>query len=265
MCAWWMYKCNSLNRPHQPAYGDWRELFEDRTPKSWGRTEWVPDLARLSPGDGVLCYQTNRNQLVGVARVVHLRNVDGTQELWLEPGEALGVKVRPLKQADRAIAAIPALEQGPVRTIYEITDADANRLLRAARAVMQRDVGVFPEGGLRTTSGAVRNRKLRDAAKEFWGCRCYCCDFDFEEFYGPTARGVAVVHHLETFEGARGVVRGTTVHDVRVVCDNCHRVLHLTRPPLSVDALRERVSTGLLGTRRHGASGANVRRVGRMG
>lgn len=259
MCAWWMYKNNSLNRSHQAAWGDWRELFDRGKADSWGRVEWTPDLARLQPGDGVLAYQTNRNELVGVAEVVGLRRSKHTESLWLKPIEPLGVKLLPLKRSDPAIAAIPALKQGPVRTIYEMTVSDAERLLEAARAVVRERVTTFREGTPRTTQGVVRSRALRDEAKRFWGCRCFCCDFDFEQFYGAIAHDVAVVHHLETFDKTRDGARRTSVLDVRVVCDNCHRVLHLSKPPMGVGDLRKRVAL------RRGKSAAGERsRRGRM-
>ena len=44
--AWWVYKCNSRNREYQNAYGDWDEFFDDPE-EHWGKSEWVPELARL--------------------------------------------------------------------------------------------------------------------------------------------------------------------------------------------------------------------------
>ena len=253
MCAWWMYKCNSRAREYQAAYGDWRDLFGDTGQQDWGKTDWVADFRRLRPGDRVFAYQTDRNELAGVAEVVGLgpdADGDGDEALWLRPLEALGVKVRPLKKADAAVAAIPALEQGPVRTIYAMTAAEARLLLTAAREAVERPERQFLEGERRAAHAAVRSAALRAAAKRYWGCRCYCCGFDFEEFYGPIGRGVAVVHHLHPFEAGDGA-RAASVQDVRVVCDNCHRVLHLRTPPLDVDALREQ-----LGRPRGGAAQA---------
>jgi len=48
--AWWVYKCNSRNREYQNAYGDWDEFFDDPE-EHWGKSEWVPELARLKMGD----------------------------------------------------------------------------------------------------------------------------------------------------------------------------------------------------------------------
>lgn len=98
----------------------------------------------------------------------------------------------------------------------------------------------FLEGEKRATKTTVRNAKLRDAAKKHWGLKCCCCGFDFAEFYGSFAAGSAIVHHLELF--TNGQRRQSTVDDVRVVCPNCHYVIHLTDPPMDVDHLKRLIS-----------------------
>jgi mRNA-degrading endonuclease RelE of RelBE toxin-antitoxin system len=80
----WVYKCNSRNREYQRAFGDWREFFEENEPdQHWGKSEWVPDLARLKQGDLVIAYQTDRNEIVGLAKVRQSTRQDGC--LYLRP------------------------------------------------------------------------------------------------------------------------------------------------------------------------------------
>lgn len=128
----WIYKCNSLQRPYQVTYGDWSDFFVGARERAWGTTEDVPAVSDAKRGDIILAYQTNRNELVGLARVAALRPRDNHLDLILKPIRKIGVKVRPLKKSDRKIAAIPALQPGPIRTLYEITASDARHLLRAA-------------------------------------------------------------------------------------------------------------------------------------
>jgi hypothetical protein len=90
-------------------------------------------LTQLSPGDRIIAYQSNRNELVGVAEVRRLRPSGGFQDLILRPIEKIGARVRPLKKANTRIAAIPALQPGRVQTVYEIEESDAELLLQAAR------------------------------------------------------------------------------------------------------------------------------------
>jgi len=114
--AFWIYKCNSRNRPHQVTYGDWDRFFRQSGNREWGSTEWVPELAKAQGGDVVLAYQTDRNELVGVAEVVGLRRRGSHKHLMLRPVEELRVKLRPLKKQSTAIARIPALQPGPIHT-----------------------------------------------------------------------------------------------------------------------------------------------------
>ncbi len=132
MPAWWIYKCNSQCREYQSLYGDWRDYFEGDHNEEWGNSDAVPALEQLHKGDMIIAYQTDRNELVGLARVYQTCAKD--RYLYLRVVERLlsPVKVRPLKKADREIEAIPALQGGPIKTIYPISYAHAMRLLRAA-------------------------------------------------------------------------------------------------------------------------------------
>jgi hypothetical protein len=56
----------------------------------------------------VIAYQTERNELVGLTKVDRFRRRGAHLDLYLEPLEEIGVKVRPLKKADSRIAGIPA-------------------------------------------------------------------------------------------------------------------------------------------------------------
>lgn len=131
--AWWIYKCNNRRHPHQVSWGDWAEFFAWEATSEWGSTEWVPSLAKLSPGDMVIAYQTDRNELVGVTKVDGFHKRGKYLDLYLEPIEEIGVKVRPLKRANPSIASISALMPGPIKTVYPITASDAHTFLRAAR------------------------------------------------------------------------------------------------------------------------------------
>ena len=100
----------------------------------------------------------------------------------------------------------------------------------------------FLEGETRAARTTVRNPRLREAAKKKWGLRCYCCGFDYEVFYGAVAKDLAIVHHLKVFQHSNGKPRRATVNDVRVVCANCHHVIHVEKEPIALDDLKERIS-----------------------
>ena len=132
---YWIYKCNSRQHPNQVAFGDWNDFFQLGRASEWGSTEWVQELRKAQPGDTIIAYQTNRNELVGLAKVKALRPRGKFLELILSPIRKIGAKVRPLKLNPK-IAAIPALQPGPVQTLYKITAQDAKLLLRTADKVV---------------------------------------------------------------------------------------------------------------------------------
>lgn len=248
--SWWVYKCNGKNREYQVSYGDWDWFFDRGRVGYWGTTESLPSLEKLTPGDMIIAYQTDRNELVGTCRMAGFKK-DGLYKIVrLEPLERIGVRVRPLKEVDPAVAAIPAFQGGPIKTLYSISGQDARRLLDAAGASTEVEFKddameeTFLEGEKRAVATTARNPKLREAAKQHWGLKCYCCGFDFEQFYGNFAKGLAIVHHLQLFVGMNGTQRGATVEDVRVVCANCHYVIHVQDPPIGVDKLKRLISKG---------------------
>ena len=68
---------------------------------------------------------------MGLARVMVLRRRGRYRDLILKPLKRIGVKIRPLKELDAKVRSIPAFKPGPIRTLYPIKSADAQRLLRA--------------------------------------------------------------------------------------------------------------------------------------
>jgi len=138
MPAFWIYKCNGKDRDYQRTYGDWAEVFESTEAQWWGTTKVVPELANASVGDTILAYQTDRNELVGVARVVAWKHQGQYKRLVLKPTRTIGVRVRPLKKVNARVARIPALQPGPIRTLYPISGADARALLKAAGVQLAR-------------------------------------------------------------------------------------------------------------------------------
>lgn len=95
-----------------------------------------------------------------------------------------------------------------------------------------------------TIKQPYRDRKLTQQAKAKYGTTCCVCGFDFESVYGKLGAGYIQVHHLR--QVAAGEKRNT-VDDVRVVCANCHVMLHHRRnDPVSTKALRRvvKMNTG---------------------
>jgi predicted HNH restriction endonuclease len=146
-------------------------------------------------------------------------------------------------QSDRLDPAVTLALQ--VRSHRFLSDESADlltKMLGEEVASVERECR-FLEGERRAaqTARSVRNAALRVAAKRRWGTRCYCCGFSFEEFYGPVGEDFAIVHHLDPLGNSDGRARETSVEDVRIVCANCHFILHRENPPLGIDELRRRI------------------------
>ncbi len=151
--AYWLYKCNRKKTSYATDTGDWNRVFEPPWETvGWGSIKRHPDLAEVERGDLLLCQQSDvpKKLLVGVARVLGKR--DG--RLLIKPIEEIGALIRPLKDADRNVATISALQGGEIKTVYPIRPVDAQRLLRGARAQLRDGGGAalsYPPLGLRPT------------------------------------------------------------------------------------------------------------------
>lgn len=169
--TFWVYKCNSELKPYMRTYGDWAEFFAGRSARSWGTTKEVPQLEAAKVGDTILAYQTDRNELVGIARVVNWKPEGQWKRLILRPVATIGVRVRRLKRLNPRVARIPALQPGPIRTLYRIDPVDAKALLDAAGARLKLDAA-DPARPSQSASGAgfgnaEQNRRVERAALRF--------------------------------------------------------------------------------------------------
>jgi 5-methylcytosine-specific restriction enzyme A len=100
------------------------------------------------------------------------------------------------------------------------------------------------EGAILTRTHRKRERseKLRKAKKkavlEATGrLACEACDLDFGERYGSRAEGFIECHHVVPLHSLKPGKR-TRLTDLALLCSNCHRVLHLRKPWLTVEELK---------------------------
>lgn len=95
----------------------------------------------------------------------------------------------------------------------------------------------FAEGA--TTSVVInayeRNPAARRACLDHWGYRCDVCDVLLAEMYGAIADGFIHVHHLRPIAEIGREYMVDPVADLRPVCPNCHAIIHLRKPQLSID------------------------------
>lgn len=88
-----------------------------------------------------------------------------------------------------------------------------------------------------------RNTKIVKMAKELFKIKhngrvfCEICGFDFHERYGELGEGFIEAHHIKPIAQMKpGDV--TRVEDFKMVCSNCHSMLHKGKDGISHEDLK---------------------------
>lgn len=69
---------------------------------------------------------------------------------------------------------------------------------------------------------------------------CEVCGFDFEKIYGVRGKGFIECHHIKPISEIEDAQK-TTLDDLALVCSNCHRMIHKSRPWLSISELKNQI------------------------
>ena len=95
------------------------------------------------------------------------------------------------------------------------------------------------EGAVRVVSvnAYERNAKARQACVDHYGFDCVVCGFNFAKVYGRIGEGFVHVHHLKDLATVGGEYVVDPVQDLRPVCPNCHAMLHVEKPAMSIAKL----------------------------
>ena len=100
-----------------------------------------------------------------------------------------------------------------------------------------------PEGRLLTRVHRARERnraivslKKKQALKKNGTLSCEACGFDFAAVYGGRGNGFIECHHTRPVADMQPGAK-TKLTDLVLLCANCHRMVHTTRPWLSFNEL----------------------------
>jgi 5-methylcytosine-specific restriction enzyme A len=138
---------------------------------------------------------------------------------WSRPAY-LHQTAQAIRLAMAAVTPTEASEREP-----EIVDATEGTLLTRAHRSRERNTAL------------VRRRKELALATD-GHLRCEVCAFDFAERYGERGAGFIERHHTVPLSEAKSP-RRTKLDDLALICANCHRMIHRSRPWLSLDQLRD--------------------------
>ncbi|MCX5850176.1 MAG: HNH endonuclease [Deltaproteobacteria bacterium] len=64
---------------------------------------------------------------------------------------------------------------------------------------------------------------------------CAVCGMTFGDRYGAIASSFIQVHHLSPLGEKPGKRQVDPICDMRPICPNCHAVVHLKKPPLTIE------------------------------
>ncbi len=127
---------------------------------------------------------------------------------------------------------IEALEKNKLTGIEliseEISNEESKNLFEGAKKTV-------------TVNAYERNPKARSLCLEHWGTECVICGFDFGKIYGEIGEGFIHVHHLIPVSQIGEAYQIDPISDLRPVCPNCHAMIHLKNPPITIDEMKELV------------------------
>lgn len=93
-----------------------------------------------------------------------------------------------------------------------------------------------------------RNQKARQECINHFGSKCFICNFNFGEKYGSVAEGFIHVHHKKSLAEINSEYIVNPIQDLIPVCANCHSVIHLRKPQLSVEEMKQLLKSNSLQT-----------------
>ena len=113
-------------------------------------------------------------------------------------------------------------------TYDEEEDAEEGRLLSRVHRFRERDPSIV-------------GRKKRRALQQEESLTCEGCNFDFERVYGDRGCGFIECHHTRPLSELSPEGETTKLSDLSLVCSNCHRMIHKSKPWLSISQLQSLV------------------------
>lgn len=152
-------------------------------------------------------YESQRNFSLGFSRITNEAAVEGMQELF-------DARAKPLvPEQPRDVDLLEEGREGEARLVSHLR-RERDRALVIAK----------------------KERVLREKGR----LCCEACNLDFLAVYGPGGERCCEVHHVNPLADADGAVV-TRMEDLALLCSNCHRIVHSTRPIATVTELAKRL------------------------
>jgi 5-methylcytosine-specific restriction protein A len=91
---------------------------------------------------------------------------------------------------------------------------------------------------IRERNKAIIKKKKQSVLKETGALKCEICSFDFKEIYGELGEGFAECHHKKPVSQLLPDEK-TKLVDLAILCANCHRMIHRSKPWKTIEELKE--------------------------
>lgn len=130
-----------------------------------------------------------------------------------------------------------------IKNGYRVLDKKNNE--RISKIVGEDEESSFSEGKERYKlhKKLERDQNITKKAKELrldtvGELSCDVCRFSFADTYGELGAGFIEAHHTIPVSQIKGGKK-TKIEEIALVCSNCHRIIHLSNPLLSIEELRK--------------------------
>lgn len=144
------------------------------------------------------------------------------------------------REQNRGNAAICFNKLG--KDVYDAAFIGEDGLEEQAEPLSASTSAFYSEGGRVFFYGTKyeRNKKNREMAIQYHGCKCKACGFDFEAVYGEMGKGFIEIHHTKPLYSLQEEIVIDYRTDLVPVCSNCHRILHRNKEKmLSIEELKQ--------------------------
>ncbi len=158
---------------------------------------------------------------------------------WKERLDSIGIDVqtrdgKPWQKVTPYYFTLRTREQALAASMAFFQELDGLQLLKE---IAERE---YFEGATRrvTINAYERDRAARQACLDHFTPVCIVCGVSLASIYGSVADGFIHVHHLKSVAAAKGKYKLNPIEDLRPVCPNCHAIIHLRKPPYSIEEVR---------------------------
>lgn len=148
------------------------------------------------------------------------RGARGDKEVW----DDFASDHARLSETARAIVRLASVSDNLADNVDEGAEASEGGVLTRVHRYRERNA-------------KLRSKKIASVLAKGRAIACEICDFDFEARYGDRGRGFIEVHHLLPLHELTEA-RANRLEDLALVCANCHRMLHASKPWLTLEELK---------------------------